>query len=248
MREAETQAEGEAGSLRGAPWGTWCRILGSHPEPKADAPPLSHLGIQRQVIFKEIMATNFPDLISRYRKHNIHQVGLNKQTRNLHLDAPDTICRIPTETEEPKSSQRGKKHQLHENRIQQTELQSQKPEAVERNQHQAQGREITPSHRQASGKTAIALRFRPKLVSIMTLTGKILSRVTQKDIPSKCPPSMGWLSRLTPLGSHPAGTALVWPHYSLMAFSQRCLQPPLLISAIKTVPKHRAIIFRMLAI
>ena len=38
--EAETQAEGEAGSL----WGTSCRTRGSGPEPKADAQPLSHPG------------------------------------------------------------------------------------------------------------------------------------------------------------------------------------------------------------
>ena len=37
-REAETQAEGEAGSLQGLD----PRTLGSHPEPKADAQPLSH--------------------------------------------------------------------------------------------------------------------------------------------------------------------------------------------------------------
>ena len=41
-REAEIQAEGEAGSLQG---GLDPRTPGSPPGPKADAPPLSHLGI-----------------------------------------------------------------------------------------------------------------------------------------------------------------------------------------------------------
>ena len=40
-REAETQAEGEAGSLWGAGRGTRSRTLGSRPEPQADAHPLS---------------------------------------------------------------------------------------------------------------------------------------------------------------------------------------------------------------
>ena len=44
-REAETQAEEEIGSLQGARCGTQSRIPGSHPEPKADAQPLSHPGV-----------------------------------------------------------------------------------------------------------------------------------------------------------------------------------------------------------
>ena len=44
-REAETQAEGEAGSPQGAQCGTRFRIPGSCPEPKADAQPLSHPGV-----------------------------------------------------------------------------------------------------------------------------------------------------------------------------------------------------------
>ena len=44
-REAETQAEGEAGCLQGACCRSQSRILGSRPEPKADAQPLSHPGI-----------------------------------------------------------------------------------------------------------------------------------------------------------------------------------------------------------
>ena len=44
-REAETPAEGEAGSLQGAQCGTQSGIPGSCPEPKADTQPLSHPGI-----------------------------------------------------------------------------------------------------------------------------------------------------------------------------------------------------------
>ena len=44
-RGAETQADGEAGSLWGAQGGLDPRILESGPEPKADAQPLSHPGI-----------------------------------------------------------------------------------------------------------------------------------------------------------------------------------------------------------
>ena len=41
--QAETRAEGgEAGSLRGPDVGLDPRTPGSRPEPKADAPPLSH--------------------------------------------------------------------------------------------------------------------------------------------------------------------------------------------------------------
>ena len=41
-REAETQAEGEAGSLQEARCGTRSQDPGSRPEPEVDAPPLSH--------------------------------------------------------------------------------------------------------------------------------------------------------------------------------------------------------------
>ena len=44
-REAETQAEGEAGSMQGARCGTRSRIPVSYPEPKADAQPPSHPGV-----------------------------------------------------------------------------------------------------------------------------------------------------------------------------------------------------------
>ena len=44
-REAETQAEGEAGSMQEPDAGLDSRTPGSHPEPKADAQPLSHPGV-----------------------------------------------------------------------------------------------------------------------------------------------------------------------------------------------------------
>ena len=46
QKEAATQAEGEAGSLWGADVGLNPRTPGSRPEPKADAQPLSHPGVQ----------------------------------------------------------------------------------------------------------------------------------------------------------------------------------------------------------
>ena len=50
--EAETQAEGEAGLCREPDAGLDPRILGSHPEPKADAQPLSHPGVHlRNLLF-----------------------------------------------------------------------------------------------------------------------------------------------------------------------------------------------------
>ena len=51
-REAETQAEGEAGSLHGARWGLDPGTLGSRPKPKADAQPLSHPGALHSKNFK----------------------------------------------------------------------------------------------------------------------------------------------------------------------------------------------------
>ena len=44
-RGAETQVEGEAGSMQGPRWGTQSQIPGSRPELKADAQPLSHPGV-----------------------------------------------------------------------------------------------------------------------------------------------------------------------------------------------------------
>ena len=43
-REAETQAEGEAGFMQGAQWGTRSQDPGIIPELKANAQPLSHPG------------------------------------------------------------------------------------------------------------------------------------------------------------------------------------------------------------
>ena len=45
QREAETQAEGEAGSCREPDVGLDPRTPGSRPEPKADAQLLSHPGV-----------------------------------------------------------------------------------------------------------------------------------------------------------------------------------------------------------
>ena len=50
--EAETQAEGEAGSLQGARCGTGSWIMGSRPEPKGGAQPLSHPGVPQHNIFE----------------------------------------------------------------------------------------------------------------------------------------------------------------------------------------------------
>ena len=47
QREAETQAEGEAGSLRGAQSWTQSQDPGLGSEPKADTQPLSHPGAPR---------------------------------------------------------------------------------------------------------------------------------------------------------------------------------------------------------
>ena len=44
-REAETQAEGEAGSMQEPDVGLHPGTPGSHLEPKTDTQPLSHLGI-----------------------------------------------------------------------------------------------------------------------------------------------------------------------------------------------------------
>ena len=46
QREAETQAEGDAGSMQDA--GLDPGTPGSCPEPKADAQPLSHPGVPRE--------------------------------------------------------------------------------------------------------------------------------------------------------------------------------------------------------
>ena len=50
-RETETQAEGEAGSCGDPDAGFDSRTLGSRPEPKAGAQPLSHPGAPRLSLF-----------------------------------------------------------------------------------------------------------------------------------------------------------------------------------------------------
>ena len=75
QREAETQAEGEAGSMQGARYvGLDPRTPGSRPERKADAQPLSHPGVSKMLYFKEHMRTPFLPLIflfiSFIRKEN----------------------------------------------------------------------------------------------------------------------------------------------------------------------------------
>ena len=49
-REAETQAEGEAGSLHRANVGCDPKTPGSRPEPKADAQTLSHPGAPINIV------------------------------------------------------------------------------------------------------------------------------------------------------------------------------------------------------
>ena len=52
-REAETQAEWEAGSSRGAQCRTQSQTSGSHSELKADAQPLSHPGIPISIVLND---------------------------------------------------------------------------------------------------------------------------------------------------------------------------------------------------
>ena len=54
-REAETPAEGEAGSMQGAQCGTRSQDLGSRPERKAGAKPLSHPGIPYTQLLRSIL-------------------------------------------------------------------------------------------------------------------------------------------------------------------------------------------------
>ena len=55
--EAETQAEGQAGSLRGAHEGLDPRTPGSQPESKADVQPLRYPGAHSTSIFKDTFIT-----------------------------------------------------------------------------------------------------------------------------------------------------------------------------------------------
>ena len=60
-REAETQEEGEAGSMRGARCGTRSRDSRIGPGPKADAKPLSHPGI--------------PSFMKFWKKSSLHTIN-----------------------------------------------------------------------------------------------------------------------------------------------------------------------------
>ena len=66
-REAETQTEGEAGSLQGARCVTRSQILGSHPGPEADAQPLSHPGVPGMTKIKR----NDQQMFHGYEKRRI---------------------------------------------------------------------------------------------------------------------------------------------------------------------------------
>ena len=59
MREAETQAEGEASSLQGARYGTLSRTPESRPELKADAQPLSLPGVPEHRLLKFCIKTSY---------------------------------------------------------------------------------------------------------------------------------------------------------------------------------------------
>ena len=58
-REAETQAEGEAGSLQGAQCRTRFQVPGSRPEPKVDTKRLTHPGIPGFLVLAQIMISWF---------------------------------------------------------------------------------------------------------------------------------------------------------------------------------------------
>ena len=59
QREAETQAEEEAGSPQGAQLGLDLRTLGSRPKPKADAQPLSHPSVPTANLLSFIVDLSF---------------------------------------------------------------------------------------------------------------------------------------------------------------------------------------------
>ena len=61
MREAETQAEGEAGSLQDLDVGLGPRTVGSHPEPKADDQPPNHPGVPETLFFSLTIPIHLPD-------------------------------------------------------------------------------------------------------------------------------------------------------------------------------------------
>ena len=69
MRDAQTQAGGEAGSLRGARCGARSRDPGISPEPKADDQPLSHPGLDHSMDL--IVHIIFSDLVWLKKKNLI---------------------------------------------------------------------------------------------------------------------------------------------------------------------------------
>ena len=82
-REAEIQAEGEAGSLWEPDAGLDPKTPGSRPEPKADAQPLSHTGIPKNHFNNQIQV---PCTFSKHRKY-ISQFYLY-----LHICYGQEIC------------------------------------------------------------------------------------------------------------------------------------------------------------
>ena len=90
QREAETQAEGEAGSLQGAPCGTRPQGPGSGPETKADTQLLSHPGVPGHGILKAFprhrIFWNFCTTQTWFFWHSLnHQINAVSALRN-HLD------------------------------------------------------------------------------------------------------------------------------------------------------------------
>ena len=63
-REAETQAEGEAGSMQGPDAGLDPGTPGSRPEPKADAQPLSHLGVPTLTLLSQLSTLSGNECLS----------------------------------------------------------------------------------------------------------------------------------------------------------------------------------------
>ena len=74
-REAETLAEGEAGSLQGAQCRTCSPILRSRQEPKADAQPLSHPGVPLPCFSKRKMGKVLEAVVSQRQRRveNLHE-------------------------------------------------------------------------------------------------------------------------------------------------------------------------------
>ena len=71
-REAETQAEGEVGSLQGALLEMDPRTPGSRPEQKADAQPQSHPGIPINMKFYVMLTFLFWQILGTYKMTTKH--------------------------------------------------------------------------------------------------------------------------------------------------------------------------------